>query len=123
MSRRSDGARIERIMAWYLRIRLYRIIATNFYTPYGEIDIIAKKGDTVIFVEVRSKTQKSVNLYGTPAESVNYRKQQNIIKSARHFIATCRPRAQEYRFDVIEVIRTGGKLKINHIKDAFNNSH
>lgn len=128
MSRRSQGAHIERRMQWYLRVRGYRIVCANYYSPYGEIDIIAHKGNTTVFVEVRSKTEKSASLYATPAESVTAAKQRSIIKTARHYITTAFLANATYRFDVIEVIRReNGRLKINHIKNAFicdmNNSH
>ncbi len=123
MNRRGEGTRIERRAVLYLMLRGYKIVSTNYYTPYGEIDIIALKGKTLVFAEVRSKTERSAELYGTPAESVGYRKQQNILKSARHFISDCRMPPQEYRFDVIEVIKRGTKIKVNHIKDAFINNY
>ena len=128
MSRRSQGAQIERRMQWYLRLRGYRIVCTNYYSPYGEIDIIASKGNITVFAEVRSKTEKSASLYGTPGESVTAAKQRSIIKTARHYITTGFLTSAAYRFDVIEVIRReNGRFKIHHIKNAFicdmNNSH
>ena len=128
MNRRGEGTRIERRMLWYLRLRLYRIITANYYSPHGEIDIIASKGNTLVFLEVRSKTEKSLKTYGTPGESVDARKQKNIIATARHFINNSYADYKYYRFDVLEVIKhEGGRLTINHIKNAFicdmNNSH
>lgn len=111
---------MERRVKWYLIFRGYRILQTNFYAPHGEIDIIAQHGKELIFVEVRSKTEKSSLIYGSPAESVDYRKQNSIIKSARHYIKTYHCNYQSYRFDVAEVIKLqNGKIKINHIKNAF----
>lgn len=127
MSRRADGVRIERRIRWYLRFRGYRIQAANYYTPYGEIDIIASKNGALVFVEVRSKKEESASRYGTPAQSVTPQKQSRIIKSARFFLSQSFISCAEYRFDVIEVIKKKHGLSINHIKNAFyinhNNSH
>lgn len=127
MSRRADGSRAEKLARLYLMLRGYRIHNTNFYASSGEIDIVASKGGTLIFVEVRSKTEKSARLYGTPSESVTYRKQSYIIKSARQYIRESLVPYRNYRFDVIEVIKRRFFIKVNHIKDAFyvneNNNH
>ncbi|MBE6689472.1 MAG: YraN family protein [Ruminococcaceae bacterium] len=127
MSRRADGNRAEGFVRIYLILHGYRIHDTNFYTGFGEIDIVASKGDTLVFVEVRSKTQKSARLYGTPAESVTPKKQSFIIKSARQYMRESFLPYRKYRFDVVEVIKKPFFPEINHIKDAFyvneNNNH
>ena len=127
MSRRADGNCIEKRIRWYLRFRGYRIEAANYYTPYGEIDIIASKNGTLVFVEVRSKREQSTVSFGTPAQSVTPQKQSRIIKSARFFLSQSFISCAEYRFDVVEVIKKKHGLSINHIKNAFyinnHNSH
>lgn len=129
MNRREKGTRAEKRVIWYLKLRGWRIQYTNYYAPGGEIDIVASRGGTLAFVEVRSKTEKSAELYGTPAESVTVKKQGSIIKAAKHFIRNFRMfHYSRYRFDVAEVIeKANGRIKINYIKSAFicdmNNSH
>lgn len=123
MNRRWEGSRIEKRMQWYLRFRGYRIEAANFYTPYGELDIVAYKGGELVFAEVRSKTAQSARLYGTPAESVTPQKQSRIIKSAKYFLSKSFIPFDSCRFDVIEVIKEKHGLKVNHIKNAFYINH
>lgn len=103
----------------YLKKNKYKIIERNFNIRGGEIDIIAQKGECLVFVEV--KTRSAVD-YGTPAESVTYHKRQRIIKAANVFLQRF---GNSYtRFDVIEVYGSmcGEKFKlseINHIENAF----
>lgn len=94
------------------------VIKRNFYCRGGEIDIIAKDGDTIVFAEV--KTRKSVS-YGTPGEFVDFRKQEKITETALYYLGND---DTDMRFDVIEVLyKMCGDApvvtKINHIKSAF----
>jgi len=91
----------------------YEILYSNYRTKLGEIDIIAKYGSYIIFVEV--KYRKSM-VYGYPKEFVNKKKQQKIKNVALFFIANQNIENMNFRFDVIEVF---GDMGINHIKDAF----
>ena len=102
----------------YLENNGISVIKRNFYCRGGEIDIIAKDGDTIVFVEV--KTRKS-NLYGTPGEFVDYRKQEKIAETALYYLGN---NDTDMRFDVIEVMYKIGQgaamvTEINHIKSAF----
>ncbi|MBQ9940309.1 MAG: YraN family protein [Clostridia bacterium] len=120
LSRKLRGNIAEFKVRLYLVLNGYRILDSNFYSPYGEIDIVCKKKKTLIFAEVRSRSENLCVRYGTPAESVNYKKQQNIIKSAKYYLKFCSVKCETYRFDVIEaIIPQNGGIKINHIKDAF----
>lgn len=96
----------------YLRKRGYKILALNFKTHIGEIDIVAKYDGVIVFVEV--KTRKN-DAYGSPAEAVNRQKQQKYFKVATEYLKKNKLVDAECRFDVIEVEED----KINHIKDAF----
>lgn len=105
----------ERLAKEYLEKKNYNILETNFRTRLGEIDIIAKKDDVIVFVEVKArKTLK----YGRPYESVNHRKMQKIIKVAQNYIAYKSRGDNQYRFDIVEVFLSEND-KINHIEDAF----
>lgn len=95
-----------------------KVIKRNFYCRGGEIDIIAKDGETIVFAEV--KTRKSVS-YGTPGEFVDFRKQEKIAETALYYLGND---DSDMRFDVIEVLyRMCGDspvvTEINHIKSAF----
>ena len=94
------------------------VIKRNFYCRGGEIDIIAKDGDTIVFIEV--KTRKSAE-FGMPGEFVDFRKQEKITATALYYLGN---NDTDMRFDVIEVMyKMCGDApvvtKINHIKGAF----
>ena len=94
------------------------VLKRNYHCRSGEIDIIAKDGETIVFAEVKTRISKN---YGTPSEFVDFRKQQKIIKTAMYYTMND---DMDMRFDVIEVIykRTGDCLtvtEISHIKNAF----
>ncbi len=102
----------------YLENNGISILKQNFYARGGEIDIIAKDNDTIVFVEV--KTRLSEN-FGSPAEFVDYRKQEKIVNTALFYLGRD---DIDIRFDVIEVTYKKEKdilyvTKINHIKSAF----
>lgn len=114
VNNRQTGASGEDIAAAYLRRRFYTIEKRNYYAPSGEIDIIAKKGGTYVFVEVKYRSNLSK---GTPAEAVGFYKQNRIRRTAQHYLAAngINEYNTDIRFDVIEII---GK-EIRHIKAAF----
>lgn len=93
----------------------YKILEKNFRTNFGEIDIIAQKRNTIVFIEVKTRTSIK---YGYPYEAVNYRKQQKIKKVSQSYIKLNNLRNFQYRFDIIEVF-INGNYKINHIENAF----
>ena len=115
MNNKTTGDLGENIAKDFLLEKNYSILEMNFTTRIGEIDIIAQIGNIVVFVEV--KTRKSLK-YGRPAEAVNHRKMQKIIKVAETYIVYKSRGNKQYRFDVIEVL-LGEKTEINHIEDAF----
>ena len=107
----------EDAAATYLTKQGYRICQRNYRVPTGEIDIIAKENDTIVFIEV--KTRRSLSC-GTPAQSVGYHKQQKIIQTARWFLRQGQLEGCPCRFDIIEVYVFSEKtLKIQHLKGAF----
>ncbi len=111
-----SGKAGENAAAKYLKQNGYKILECNYRKTYGEIDIIAQKGENIAFVEV--KTRKNSD-YGTPAEFVTSQKQKKIIKTAYNYIQEHQLDA-EFTFDIVEVYIDGRKIKdINHIKNAF----
>ena len=103
--------RAEDAAAEHLRKLGYAILERNFRTRLGEIDIVARDGDSVVFVEVRSRADAS---FGSPQETVGFVKQRRIIKAAA-FYAQSRGLDCPMRFDVIAIV--AGRLE--HITDAF----
>ncbi len=106
----------EKLAQKYLKCKKYKIIATNFYTRKGEIDIIALKDKQLIFFEV--KTRSNYN-YGTPAMAVNNTKIQHMKFAAQIFLMLNKFNKYAIRFDVIEVLIKSGKCNINHIKQVI----
>lgn len=109
------GKRGEDAAADYLKQHGYRILCRNYRTRDGEIDIIAQKHHTIAFIEVKTRTGTR---FGMAAEAVNARKQHKILLTAKRYIAEKHPKEEAFSLDVIEVY-LGDQIKINHIKDAF----
>ncbi len=110
----------EDAAAVYLKKNKYKILDRNHTNKCGEIDIIAQKGEDLVFVEVKTRRNDE---FGTPAQAVTYYKRQNIINAAKWYISK-NPTEFNIRFDVIEVYGifdgTNFELeKINHIQQAF----
>jgi putative endonuclease len=101
----------------YLKSLGFEVIERNWRITAGEIDIIARKGNLTIFVEVKSR---SGNLFGEPEESITPAKVAKLRALAQNYIAENFVKG-EIRFDVISVVadRNGGIKDIRHIKDAF----
>jgi putative endonuclease len=102
----------EQSAAAYLLHAGYRIVEQNFRSKLGELDIVARDGSTLVFVEVRSRAGGS---HGHAIEMVNIHKQRKVTRVAWSYIATRRPSFTTARFDVIGI--TGDELV--HIKDAW----
>jgi len=109
---RRFGAGGEGYAAAYLQKAGYEILAENFTCVYGEIDIIARKGGVIAFIEVKARLSDK---YGRPAEAVTRKKQHHISMAAASYIKANKLFVPDIRFDVIEVF-VG---EINHIEDAF----
>jgi putative endonuclease len=110
------GCNGEELAAKFLKKKGYRIVARNYKTHFGEMDIIAKEGDTTVFVEVKTRANNS---FGYPFESVNKSKRQKLKNLALLFLKT-HPKECRGRFDVISIsLAKDGEKTIEHIKDAF----
>ncbi|MDD2752991.1 MAG: YraN family protein [Candidatus Omnitrophica bacterium] len=94
----------------------YRIIARNFRTKFGEIDIIASEADTICFVEV--KARKSFR-FGLPEEAVTKFKQKHAARAALLFLKTHNLLNKKARFDVISIFFDKEKTESKLIKNAF----
>lgn len=116
MRRKKLGNTGESIAVKYLLENGFIILEQNFYSRFGEIDIIASDDTDIIFIEV--KTRKNLSC-GTPSEAVNYKKQSKIKNTALDFISQKNIVNVNFRFDVIEIILQP-KLKVNHIINAFD---
>ena len=94
------GERAERMACAYLSAHGYELIARNVRFPVGEIDIVAKEGDALCFVEVRSASSTG---WGGAAASITRPKQQRLIRAARWYLQSCRLSYLDVRFDVVAI--------------------
>lgn len=109
------GEQGEQLASQYLREKGYEIMTRNYRYQHAEIDLIAKKGKLLVFVEV--KTRSNLN-YGNPEEFVSYTKAKLVMKAAEHYIFS-HNWTYDIRFDVVAVTIAGTGQRINHIEDAF----
>lgn len=93
-----------------------RILARNYTTRLGEVDLICRHGDTLVFVEVKTRAESSL---GTGMDAVNKRKRKRIVKAASEYLSENDLWARPCRFDVVSVVKTGGRLVAEHLPDAF----
>ena len=111
------GDRAERRVAWYLRFRGYRILERNYVYGHKEIDIIAKKGDLIAFVEVKART----STFFRPYLAVDRRKRHNIIIASQVYLHRNDITKVRIRYDIAEVnIET---KKINYLRNAFSDRY
>ena len=119
-TRRAIGVKGEEEAARFLARSGYAILEKNVRTRAGEIDLVAKEGKTLVFVEV--KTRKDVAEAEPPQAAVNTRKQNRLGKLAHGYLRSKRIRQTPCRFDVVSVIINdeGGVKAIRHIPNAFS---
>jgi putative endonuclease len=115
--RRRLGAFGERLAAAHLEAKGYRIRARNFRCREGEIDIVAEDGDTLVFVEVRTRRGDAL---GGPAESVTAIKEARLVAVATAYVQTLSEPPADQRIDVVAVQLSpaGRLLAIDHIEGA-----
>ncbi len=106
----------ENLAARHLKKLGYKIICQNYRTKLGEIDIIAKKDDTIVFVEVKSRRTST---FGHPKHSITLKKQQQISKTALYYLKETNQNNVRARFDVVTVNSVNKKHDVEVIKNAF----
>lgn len=115
---RSLGQRGEHLAARHLESRGYHIVAVNWRCPQGELDIIARQGEVLVFVEVRARRAP---LTETAFESINARKRTRIGRAAHAYLALHCLEDTPWRIDVIAVaLPPSGHPVIEHVEDALN---
>ena len=114
MYKTNKGFEYEKIAQRYLSANGYRILAVNFFCRFGEIDIIAKKNEYLIFIEVKGRKNISA---GYPREYVTKSKVKKLLLTVKYYMMVNNYADMNCRFDVLEVIYDA--KKINHIKNAI----
>lgn len=118
--RKTTGARGEEIAAGFLEKLNFRILQRNFRCRCGEVDIIARDGGTLVFVEVKTRRNAS---YGLPQLAVTPFKQRQISKAALTYLSKNSLMKEDARFDVVSVLLLDSSPVIDHIRNAFDLSY
>ena len=103
----------EQAAADYLTGRGYEIVSRNIRTPYGEIDLIAKKDGFMVFVEVKARTSGT---FGPPEIAVTPRKRQHMVSCAEYYAQ--QNEIDHWQIDVIAIERVEGRSEITHFENA-----
>lgn len=118
MNNKSLGERGEEIATAYLKGRKFTIVERNFRCKGGEVDIIARDGKTLVFVEVKTRRNLS---FGPPQSALTPFKQRQISKAALTWLAQKKLFGVSARFDVIAILLPDHEVPvIDHIRNAFD---
>lgn len=105
----------EDIATSYLEDKGYQIIERDWKSGRIDLDIIAREGNTLVIVEVKTRRNR---LFGDPEEAVDYRKRQSLRLAINHYVKS-HPRSRQVRFDIISIVGViGSEPEIDHIKDV-----
>ncbi|MCA9245323.1 MAG: YraN family protein [Phycisphaerales bacterium] len=110
------GQKGERIADRALKRAGMRIIARRFRTPVGELDLVAREGNTIVFVEVKTQTSEA---HIDPRDRITPAKRAALIKAAKWMIRARKWEQKPLRFDVVTVVLDETEPRVEHIRDAF----
>ena len=116
MDRIALGQQTEQLACRYLQKNGLTLKETNYRCRQGEIDLVMKDGNTLVFVEVRYRKS---SLFGSAAESIDKRKQNKLVLCAKHYLSARNNQNQACRFDVISLNGPLSAIQIDWIRDAF----
>lgn len=111
------GRRSERMAAEYLKQRGYAILERNYRVGHKEVDLIARRGRLVAFIEVKARAGAG---YGHPLEAITWSKRREVAYVARVWIAANGRSDLVYRFDAIAIIWSGNSPVIEHVPNAWS---
>ena len=114
MNRNAEGRAAERVAATFLLSRGLKLLETNYRCRFGEIDLILRDGETLVFAEVRLRKSSD---YGGAAGSITAQKRTKLLKAARHYLAASK-KTPRCRFDAV-LLSGMSKRDIQWIKNAF----
>lgn len=117
---KSTGLEGEKQARDYLISNHYKILASNYHSPYGEIDIIAIDNTTLVFIEVKTRSSH----LDDALNSISVSKRKKIAKTASYYLSK-NPQYEDMftRFDVIAIITHQNVISLKHIKEAFTISY
>jgi len=113
---RSVGEEGEEAAVQYLLRRGYHILQRNYRCRFGEIDLIARDGGTLVFIEVKTRRSRR---FGPAASAVTFEKQRHLIKASQMYMTQMKKAYELCRFDVVAVEMDAHGLRIELITDAF----
>jgi putative endonuclease len=116
-ARQKLGALGEQKAAAFFEEQGYRIVAQNHRCRRGEVDLIAERGDLLVFVEVRTRASAA---FGGPEETVGLAKQRRVVAAARDWLARRRGPERGVRFDVVAVTDGARGASLQHFENAFD---
>ena len=116
MQNREKGKLGEAIAVKYLIGKGYRVLGKNWNCRWGELDIIASKGDTTVFVEVKYRTSLQ---FGEPEYSVHNKKYAHLMRTIKMFLSKYRQAGSRWRIDVITVLKTDSSYLIKHYTGLY----
>lgn len=102
--------------ASFLLNKQYELLHTNWRYGKKEIDIIARQGATIVFIEVKTR---STQFFGMPEEAVHARKEELLLRAADSYLHQYALRPDNIRFDIISITISPDKEEIMHLEDAF----
>ena len=121
MKRRETGLHGEQLACDFLKKNDYQLVERNFRCPRGEVDIIAQQGNTLVFVEVRTKKGRN---FGSPEESITPTKMEHLRNTAAYYRQTHDSLPESWRIDVIaiEMNSRGQVERIEQIENAVGDA-
>lgn len=119
LSRQKTGKKGEDIAAWHLQKLGYHILERNYRSPLGEIDIVARDGETMVFIEVKSRKSEE---FGEPELAVGKKKQRKITQISLYYLEHSDDPQANVRYDVVAVKFMSDNTEVRVIRDAFDAS-
>jgi len=119
MSKRKQeiGKKGETVAVHYLKKQGYRIIEQNYRSKAGEIDIIAREKQSLVFVEVKTRSSRS---FGSPKWAITPKKQKAISMAALYYLKMTNQNNVDARFDVVSILLQGEDTQIELVRNAFD---
>lgn len=110
------GLKGEQVAERWLSSKGWTVLQRRYRSGHRDIDLIARRDGLIAFVEVKARTGEA---FGDPVEAVNWKKRNELVRSACTWIDRHGRPGEVYRFDVIGVLVTGERVRVRHVENAF----